>query len=107
MLKLTYPSSHSLEEIALLFQKFKENCPEIYNDWFAGEVEIARRDEGLTKSDEIDPLRTWAFKEITRFLKSETDWEGSAALAMGFSDFRQLINREVAAYLKSGDGSVR
>ena len=78
---LTYPKTHSLDEIWQLLDKYRERHPDVFADW----IEIERRGEW---SD--DPLA-----EINRhgihFLMEHTKWDGLMALSCAWSDWRRKV----------------
>lgn len=84
-MKLTYPKSHKMSEIAKLYAEYKSLYPEIIKEW----VEIERRSPHIDE-DELPPIS----EHVQKFLDERVENSGHLSLLSAFSDFRQLLNKE-------------
>jgi hypothetical protein len=78
---LTYPSTHSGDEIKSLLQRFKATSPAEYDAW----VEIERNP--IEEDDALAAIQ----RSVLTFLMAETDWDGNPALASAWVDMRRTV----------------
>ena len=81
---MTYPTSHTDEDVEYLYDRYRTRFPEKFRDWVAIEKNYAEAG--------TDPLQ-----ELNRhgieFLMENTDWDSSTALFLAWFDIRQKVIR--------------
>ena len=87
--RLTYPSTHSDEEIEYLYNKYREEFPDRFRQW----VQIEKDYEGAG-DDPLDELN----RHGVQFLMENTDWESSTALFSAWFDIRQKVIRYATSH---------
>lgn len=84
-MKLTYPKTHSPEDLRDLLEEFKSKNPSVYSEW----VDIERSPDRIAK-DELHAPQIALYE----FLRSRVDHDGSLALMDAWMDMRGLIRRD-------------
>ena len=95
MIKLTFPRSHSREEVRPLFEKFKVQYPQEFENW-------REREEGYITGAipspaefKIDPIFSATHYLADDFVRKETGCTNRAATGLVFLDFRVLLGEEI------------
>jgi len=86
--RLTYPSSHSDEDIEHLYNKYRTDFPERFRAWVA--IERNFREAGDNPLEELN-------RHGIEFLMETTDWESSTALFSAWFDIRLKVIRFATA----------
>ena len=82
MVVLTYPRSHSRDEMRPLFEEFRAKNPDVFAKWKALEANWKDGNELKIKSVHL---------AIHEFLMPRTQWDSVDGLGEGYSDFRRLM----------------
>ena len=94
-MKLTYPRSHNIEELVPLYEKFRNENPEVYEVWFNRACEMIIGPKDLAASDKPDPTIALVNRNIGNFLLSEIECNSADGLTFALADFKKLMMREV------------
>ena len=94
-MKLTYPRSHKIEELVSLYEKFRNENPEVYEVWFKRAYEMIVEPTDLAASDKPDPTIALVNRNIGNFLLSEVECNSADGLTSALADFKKLMMREV------------
>ena len=103
MLKLTYPRSHTLEEIKPLLIEFLSNHPEeaiaIRNrmHWYSVNP------GSLYDGEYIDSVFTDVSIKLSSSLKSRIEYDNNSALTYAFADLKTLIKNELSENVSDKD----
>jgi hypothetical protein len=79
---LTYPRSHSLEDVEWLYERFKSDLPDTFASWVHTEKNLSKMGD--------DPLLE-VQKQGLDFLMKNTRWDNLTALSAAWSDLRRKV----------------
>jgi hypothetical protein len=79
---LTYPRSHSLEDVEWLYERFKSDLPDTFASWVHTENNLSKMGD--------DPLLEIQ-KQGLAFLMKNTRWDNLTALSAAWSDLRRKV----------------
>lgn len=95
-MKLTHPRSHKVDDLVPLYEKFREENRDVYQEWFNRVFKLNTRPYDLTAVDRPDPTITRIYRKLEDFILVEVECENSIALCYALMDFGKLMRREVA-----------
>ena len=101
MVKLTFPRSHSREDIRPLFEKFKVQYPQEFEKWRTREEGYITGAIPSPAEFKIDPIFAATHYLADDFVRKETGCTNRAATGLVFLDFRVLINEEIKQDLQT------
>ena len=101
MVKLTFPSTHSREEVRPLFESFKENYPQDFEKWRERAKGYITGEIPSPKEFRIDPIIAATHYLVEDFVRRETGCTNRSALSTVFLDFRVLLDEEIKRDLQT------
>lgn len=86
-IRLTYPKSHSVDDLRQLYKDFQIERPEVFKKWKLLEENWRDGNES-----DLPPISN----EIHNFLKLHTDWDSLDAIISATLDFRRLMWADIS-----------
>lgn len=91
MIKLTFPRTHSIDDLRPLFEQFREAHPGDFEDWYASWHYTLTHQRPKIDPTEEDPKMHRVMNQVDTFLKANTKWDSRDAVITGGGDFQKIM----------------
>ena len=99
-LKLTYPPTHSLDDIRPFFDGFRKEYPDLYSEWYQLWLDYRINPPSPDVDQGPHPLLLRCIKATSDYFRSKNvPYDDDDALVSAFASFRKLVGEEVTRAL--------